>query len=54
MVLGLLLVRLRDVFLRLEAVFISGVGDGVNETVGACVLVLSLHFDGLVIFADLL
>lgn len=40
--------------LRLETVLVSSVCDGVNEAVGAGVLVAALYFDGLMVFADLL
>lgn len=43
-----------DVFLRLEAVFVGGVGDGVDEAVGCHVAVAAADLDGLVVLADLL
>lgn len=41
-------------FLRLETVLVSGVRDGVDESVRSGVLVTALHLNGLVVLADLL
>lgn len=43
-----------DVLDGLEAVLISCESDGVNETVSSDVLVTAVHFDRLVVLADLL